>query len=91
MRTILYLLLFVSASCVQAQETVERYAFKAMLNGKIPVGDMCGILPPVSSIVCRNSRICRRLISTARQKQLPVVSVPLQVYALIPTNGKTEN
>ncbi len=57
MRTILYLLLFVSASCVQAQETVERYAFKAMLNGKIPVGDMCGILPPVSSIVCRNSRI----------------------------------
>jgi len=31
MRTILYLLLFVSASCVQAQETVERYAF---LNDK---------------------------------------------------------
>ena len=40
MRTILYLLLFVSVSCVQAQETVERYAFKAMLNGKIPVGNI---------------------------------------------------
>ena len=34
MRTILSLLLFVSATYVQAQETVERYAFKAMLNGQ---------------------------------------------------------
>lgn len=32
MRTILYLLLFVSASCVQAQETVERYAFKTYMG-----------------------------------------------------------
>ena len=37
MRTILSLLLFVSATYVQAQETVERYAFKALINGKIPV------------------------------------------------------
>ena len=37
MRTILSLLLFVSATYVQAQETVEHYAFKALLNGKIPV------------------------------------------------------